>query len=106
MKFGNKGVIYTLRSANNVYLVTKGFFSWLERETIIKVNPFSGVSTPKLPKVLPKVFSEQEMKKVFQAVAGKPRETALILLLLDSGITLSEIEHLTDSRVDTLNGNL
>ena len=94
-------------TAINTYVrALKGFFNWLENEGIIAGNPFAKVPTPKLPKVLPKVFSEQEMKKVFQAVADKPRETALILLLLDSGITLSEIEHLTDSRVDTLNGSL
>ncbi len=94
-------------TAINTYVrALKGFFNWLEREGIIKVNPFAGVPTPKVPKVLPQVFTELEMKKVLQAVAGKPRETALILLLLDSGITLSEIEHLTDSRIDTLNGSL
>ncbi len=84
----------------------KGFFNWLERERIIEVNPFSKVPTPKAPKMLPKVFTEEEMKAIFQAVAGKPRETALILLFLDSGITLSEIKNLTDSRVDTINGIL
>ncbi|MFC1945127.1 tyrosine-type recombinase/integrase [Chloroflexota bacterium] len=94
-------------TAINTYVrALKGFFRWLVQEDIIKEDPFAGVSTPKLPKVLPKVFSEQEIKKVFQSIADKPRETAMILLLLDSGITLSEIEHLTDSRVDTLNGSL
>ncbi len=93
-------------AVNTYTRALKGFFNWLVRENIIEVNPFSGVPTPKLPKVLPKVFAEQEMKTVFQAVAGRPRETALILLLLDSGITLSEISNLTDSRIDTLNGSL
>ncbi len=91
----------------NTYVrALKGFFNWLERESIIEVNPFSKVPTPKAPKVLPQVFTEQEMKAIFQAVASKPRETALILLFLDSGITLSEIKDLTDTRVDTLNGTL
>ncbi len=94
-------------TAINTYVrAFKGFFNWLERETIIEVNPFSKVPTPKPPKVLPKVFTEQELRTVFQAVADKPRETALILLLLDSGITLSEIKDLPDTRVDTLNNTL
>ena len=94
-------------TAINTYVrALKGFFSWLEREHIIEVNPFSKVPTPKPPKVLPKIFTEQEMKAVFQAVASKPREMALILLFLDSGITLSEIKDLPDTRVDTVNGTL
>jgi site-specific recombinase XerD len=94
-------------TAVNTYVrALKGFFNWLERESIIEVNPFSKVTTPKAPEVLPQVFTEQEMKVVFQVVASKPREMALILLFLDTGITLSEIEDLTDTRVDTLNGTL
>ncbi|MFC1929014.1 tyrosine-type recombinase/integrase [Chloroflexota bacterium] len=94
-------------TAINTYVrALKGFFNWLERESIIEVNPFSKVPTPKPPKVLPKIFTEQEMKAVFQAVASKPREMALILLFLDSGITLSEIKDLPDTQVDTLNGTL
>ncbi len=94
-------------TAVNTYVrALKGFFNWLERESIIEVNPFSKVTTPKAPRVLPQVFTEQEMKAVFQVVASKPREMALILLFLDTGITLSEIEDLTDTRVDTLNGTL
>ena len=94
-------------TAINTYVrALKGFFNWLEQESIIEVNPFSKVPTPKLPKVLPKVFTDQEMRTVLETVAGKPRETALILLFLDSGITLSEIADLTDTRVDTHNGTL
>jgi len=47
------------------------------------------------------MMTESEMKTVFEAVAQSPRETALLLLLLDSGITLSEVEELDDNRVDT-----
>jgi site-specific recombinase XerD len=94
-------------TAVNTYIrALKGFFNWLELESIIEVNPFSKVPTPKLPKVLPKVFTDQGMQTVIETVASKPRETALIHLFLDSGITLSEISDLTDTRVDTHNGTL
>jgi integrase/recombinase XerD len=54
-------------TAVNTYVrAFKGFFSWLERETIIEVNPFAKVPTPKAPKVLPQVFTEQEMKAFFR----------------------------------------
>ncbi|MFC1912131.1 tyrosine-type recombinase/integrase [Chloroflexota bacterium] len=46
------------------------------------------------------------MASVFKIVAKNPRENALLMLLLDSGITLSEVEVLTDSDVDTADGTV
>jgi hypothetical protein len=51
-------------------------------------------------------MTEKEMISVLDSVANNPRETALILLLLDSGITLSEIAELDDSYVDTAGGTV
>ena len=65
-----------------------------------------GVRAPKLPKRLPKVISEKDMIAVFDSVAENPRETALLLLLLDSGITLSEVVELDDNYVDTTSGTV
>ncbi len=94
-------------TAINTYVrALKGFFSWLERESIVEVSPFLKVPTPKPAKVLPQILNEREMKAVFQAIASKPRETALILLFLDTGITLSEIRDLPDARLDTISGSL
>jgi len=96
------------RTTLNTYVRgIKAFWAWLSREGIIKHNPFTGVRTPRLPKRrLPKVMSEEEMVAVFASAAGNPRETALILLLLDSGITLSEVAELNDSYVDTAGGTV
>jgi site-specific recombinase XerD len=93
------------RTALNTYVRgVKTFWAWLSREGIIKENPLASVRTPKLPKLLPKIISEKEMVVVFDSVAQKPRETALLLLLLDSDITLSEVAELNDSYVDTADG--
>ena len=51
-------------------------------------------------------MTEKEMISVLDSVANNPRETALILLLLDSGITQSEIAELDDSYVDTTGGTV
>ncbi len=68
-------------------------------------NPLANVLTPKLSERLPKVISEKEMIVIFDSLAQNPRETAL-LLLLDSGITLSEVAELDDSYVDTARGTV
>ena len=84
----------------------KAFWAWLRREGIIKDNPLANVLTPKLAERLPKVISEKEMIVIFDSLAQNPRETALLLLLLDSGITLSEVAELDDSYVDTASGTV
>ena len=95
------------RTTLNTYVRgVKAFWAWLSREGIIKDNPLTGVRTPKLPERLPKVMSEKEMVAVFDSVADNLRETTLLLLLLDSGITLSEVAELDDSYVDTTGGTV
>ncbi|MFC1955192.1 tyrosine-type recombinase/integrase [Chloroflexota bacterium] len=95
------------RTALNTYVRgVKTFWAYLSREGIIKENPLASVRTPKLPKLLPKVVSEKEMAAVCNAVSQKPREMALLLLLLDSGITLSEVAELGDSYADTTAGTV
>jgi site-specific recombinase XerD len=93
-------------TVNTYVRAIKGFWSWFEQEGIIKTNPLAAVRAPKLPKRLPKVFNEEEMTRIFDSVVGSPRETALLLLLLDSGISLGEIAGLNDSEVNTASGTL
>lgn len=72
------------RTAVNTYVRgVKAFWAWLRREGIIKDNPLANVLTPKLAERLPKVISEKEMIVIFDSLAQNPRETALLLLLLD-----------------------
>ena len=61
---------------------------------------------PKLPERLPKTLTEAELAAVFKAAAGQPREIALMTLILDTGISLGEIEELNDTDADTKNGTL
>ncbi len=46
------------------------------------------------------------MRAVFRVVAEKPREKALLMVLLDSDITLSEIAALSDASVDSKSGSI
>jgi integrase/recombinase XerD len=84
----------------------KAFWSWLKEEEIIKNNPLRDVKSPKLSQRLPKTLTEAELVAVFKAAAGHPREIALMMLILDTGVSLSEIEGLNDTDADTKNGTL
>ena len=44
------------------------------------------------------------MVAVFKTVANSSREMAVLLVLLDYGISLSELEGLNDADVDVVNG--
>jgi site-specific recombinase XerD len=94
-------------SAVNTY--TRGvklFWAFLEREGVIKHNPLNTVRNPKIAKKLPKVYTQEQIEAVFKVVATDPRERALILLLIDTGITLSELVELNNGDVNIDNGEV
>jgi integrase/recombinase XerC len=72
----------------------RSFYKFLLREKIIKDNPFSLVSIPKLEKRLPDFFYGEEMQQLFEACdANTPlglRNLALLELLYATGIRVGE----------------
>ena len=82
------------------------FWSWLEREGLIRENPLKAVPAPKVPHLLPKSFSEEEVRKILHVVAGRPRDRAMVQLFLDSGIRLGELLRLTLNDLDLKQGSL
>jgi len=91
---------------NDYVRTIKTFWVWLETEGIIGTNPLAGIKTPRPPERLPRIITEEQMRAVFLVVAEKPREKALLLVFLDSGIALSEVAALDDADVDTRNGTI
>jgi integrase/recombinase XerC len=76
----------TLRSA----------FKWLAREGIVKQNPAKLVSTPKLPKTLPRVPSMEEVNGLLdsdmsEASSFPQRDVVIFELLYGCGIRVSEL---------------
>ena len=50
----------------------RSWFKWLAKEGLVEANPASLVSTPKLPKHLPRVPSVEEMNRVLDSLDGPP----------------------------------
>ena len=74
----------------------RSFYRWLAQEGVVEQNPAALVSTPKLPKKLPRVPTIEEMNTVLDGampeVAAFPERDALMLeLLYGCGIRNSEL---------------
>src|SRR3954454_7645768 len=74
----------------------RSIFKWLAREGVVKQNPAKLVSTPKLPKTLPRVPTIEEMNTVLdgdisEAAAFPERDRVILELLYGCGIRNSEL---------------
>ena len=78
------------------------FFKFLLREGLIAANPCLGIGSPKLPKSLPRIMTEEQTNAMLDRVAetapgGEPmmrRDRAILELLYASGLRVSELHGL------------
>ena len=107
------GILYerglTKASAARALAAVRSWFKWLAKEGLVEQNPALLVSTPKLPKHLPRVPSAEEVNRVLNsleetrggvkksssddadAVAWPERERVIFELLYGCGIRNSEL---------------
>lgn len=77
----------------------KGFFRYLSANKEIKSNPSLSLSSPKIPKRLPKVISYEEIEKLLKNRLTT-KEKAVFELLYATGLRVSELVNLTVKNVD------
>lgn len=91
-------------SAANRYRSVQQFFKWLVDEGEIRESPMGRMKPPTIPETPPDVLREDQLRKLLDACAGpgfdERRDRAIILLLIDTGIRLSEIAGLTVDDID------
>lgn len=82
----------------------KQYFNWLEEEGEIKESPMVRMKRVKLPEQPPQVLTEDDLHKLLKVCEGrtfdKRRDTAIIRLLLDTGLRRGELAGLTMDDVD------
>jgi len=82
----------------------RSFFKYLHREGYVKSNPAKLVSSPKVPKNLPKFLTIDEIFSLVKTPKGetfKPtRDRAIIELLYSCGLRVSELTSLDISDLD------
>ncbi len=85
----------------------RSLYRWLARRGIVEQNPAALVSTPKLPKKLPRVPTVEEMNSVFtgELLASFPERDLLMLeLLYGCGIRNSELIGINLEDMSAANG--
>src|SRR3954468_11620507 len=78
----------------------RSFFTFLEQEGLIPLSPAGKLIPPERERYQPRVLTELEYKRLLAAVHGEIRDEAIIELLLQTGIRLSELARLRVSDVD------
>lgn len=93
---------YTIRKTVKVM---RGFGAWMYREGFS--NPFEDLEIPTVPKDLVEVLSPEEVQKIFEAMnpnAGHgSRDMAMVHMMLDSGLRISEVANLRLQHLDLQN---
>jgi site-specific recombinase XerD len=103
---------YAPASAKAYYDGIRQFFRWVEEEGEVAEgrNPMRHVRPPIVPLQPPDVLDAMEIRALLKACEGKEftdrRDAALILLLYDTGMRLSECAGLTLDDVDLTTGTL
>ncbi|MCK5685420.1 tyrosine recombinase XerC [bacterium] len=76
----------------------KSFFSWALKQNLIKLNPAYSIKSPKIPKSLPTIVSQDEMEQVFEKNEEdrcdqfiRSRDLIIFEILYGCGIRLSEL---------------
>ena len=98
------GAGYAKTTVNRRLSAVRSFYSWLVREGVIESNPAAVVSSPKLPKPLPHVLSQEDVERLLEcADASTPAgalDAALVELLYASGARIGEVASLDVDRID------
>ena len=100
---------YTAKSVNRKLSTLKSYYKYLKKMGLIKINPSSKISGPKLPKRLPTVIREVDLERGFDLIDEDKsvekdfstyRDELIIMLLYQTGMRRSELINLKDADVD------
>lgn len=101
IQLGDSG--FSPSTIHGAYRSIRAFFNFLEREEILQENPITKVRPPKMPRILVKPLSETEMKAILKA-ATSPRDQAIVIVMLDTGLRASEVTGLRLEDIDSQAG--
>ncbi len=73
----------------------KTFFSFLDRQGLLQGNPAARLIPPKAQKREPRFLSEDEYRRLLRVCSHNIRDAAIIEVLLQTGMRLSELAKLT-----------
>lgn len=95
--------------ADQVYRTLNTFFRWCVREEFLPQNPMDRVRKPRVPRRKSPRLSLEEVGRLLDAASQThtpERDTAIVLLMLDSGLRRSEVVGLTLDSLDLRKGTV
>lgn len=94
------GKHYTAKSISRKLNSIKAFFRYLKSQNLVEVNPAATVSHPKYDLKPPRVLSKLEYRALRDACRTDSRISAIVELLLQTGMRISELANLNILDVD------
>jgi len=92
------------------YRNLRAFFKWLVSEDYIPKSPMSNIKPPKLPNLVIKPFSPQDIANLLLVTSGKRfvdiRNRAIVLMFLDTGVRLGEMAAIKLEDIDIDSGKI
>jgi len=85
---------YTSKSISRKINSLRTFFRFLEKEGVIKSNPATAISHPKYELKPPRILSKIEYRALRDACRNDARISAIVELMLQTGIRISEAANL------------
>ena len=90
---------YTPKSVSRKLNAVKTFFRWLIAEKLLTTNPAEDVAHPKIEAVMPKFLSPLEYRALRDVVRDDPRIAAIVELILQTGMRISEVANLRTENI-------
>ena len=90
---------YTPKSVSRKLNAVKTFFRWMIAENIITSDVSASVAHPKIENTLPKFLSQLEYRALRDVVRNDVRIAAIIELILQTGLRISEVASLKTANV-------
>lgn len=98
---------YSRNSTLRKLIAVRNFYRYLAKKKKIKSNPFEYILNPKKEKKLPAVLSEEEVRKLLEAVPTSNlldlRDRVILEMLYSTGVRVNELCNLNHGDIDFLN---
>jgi site-specific recombinase XerD len=95
---------HAAKTVGNHLLALRRFADWLVSEDEIDTNPLAGMQQPKLDRKVVEALSDDELRALLKVCEGKGftdrRETAIVRLMMETGIRAGELVAMTVDDVD------
>ena len=95
---------YTGKSISRKINSIKAFFRFMIQEKMVETNPAEVILHPKVEQTPPRVLSKLEYRALRDACRGDARMSAIVELLLQTGMRISELAALQIGEIDLERG--